>query len=153
MGLSEHCTEGARKALLEAQKEALRLNHDYTGSEHLLLGLLGGGNDDPAAGVLRGFGVTLERGRAWMANRVGHGQQGSRSSSRPPFTPRSKKAIELALREAKIIRQELMGTDHILVELLREGDEAAMSMLLNLEVEPEAVRREVERMQDVERPT
>jgi ATP-dependent Clp protease ATP-binding subunit ClpC len=150
----ELCTEGARKALLGAQEEALRLDHDYAGSGHLLLGLLGGGNGDPAAEVLRSFGVTLDRGRAWIEDRVGRGQQGSRSSSRrPQFTRRSKKAIELALREAKIIRQELMGTDHILLELLREGEEPAMSMLIDLGAEPEAVRREVERMRDVEHPT
>jgi ATP-dependent Clp protease ATP-binding subunit ClpC len=149
----ELCTEGARKALLGAQEEALRLDHDYTDSGHLLLGLLGGENDDPAAEVLRGFGVTRDRGRAWIEDRVGRGQQGSRSSSRPQFTRRSKKAIELALREAKIIRQELMGTDLLLLELLREGEEPAMGMLIDLGVEPEAVRREVERMQDVEHPT
>jgi ATP-dependent Clp protease ATP-binding subunit ClpA len=149
----ESCTEGARKAVLGAQEEALRLDHDYAGSGHLLLGLLGGENDDPATEVLRGFVVTLDRGRAWIEDRVGRGQQGSRSSSRPKFTPRSKKALELALREAKIIRQELMGTDHLLLELLREGEEPAMGMLIDLGVEPEAVRRELERVQDVERPT
>ncbi len=150
----ELCTEGARKALLGAQEEALRLDHDYAGSGHLLLGLLGGGNDDPAAEVLRSFGVTLDRGRAWIEDRVGRGQQGSRSSSRrPQFTPHSKKAIELALREAKIIRQELMGTDHILLELLREGEESAMRMLLDLGVQPGMVRRQLLRMEDADRPT
>src|SRR3712207_2865955 len=102
------CTEAARKALLGAQEETLRLDHNYMDSGHILLGLLGG-KDDPAAEVLRGFGVTLERGREWIEDRIGRGSQ-DRSSARPQFTLRAKKALELALREAKIVRQERMGT-------------------------------------------
>jgi ATP-dependent Clp protease ATP-binding subunit ClpC len=147
----EHCTEAARTALLQAQEEALRLDHDFTDSGHILLGLLGV-NDDPAAEVLRGFGVTLERGREWLENRVGRGPQGM-SSARPQVTLRAKKALELALREAKIIRQERMGTEHILLELLREGEESAMRMLLDLGVQPGMVRRQLLRMQDAARPT
>jgi ATP-dependent Clp protease ATP-binding subunit ClpC len=147
----EHCTEAARKALLQAQEEALRLDHDYTDSAHILLGLLGG-HDDPAGEVLRGFGLTLEHGREWIEDRIGRGSQ-DRSSARPQFTPRAKKALELALREAKIIRQERMGTDHILLELLREGEESAMRMLTDLEVQPEMVRREILRRQDADRST
>jgi ATP-dependent Clp protease ATP-binding subunit ClpC len=143
--------EAARKALLQAQEEALRLDHDYTDSSHILLGLLGG-NDDPAAEVLRGFGLTRENAREWIEDRIGRGLR-DRTSARPQFTPRAKKALELALREAKIIRQERMGTDHILLELLREGEESAMRMLTDLEVQPEMVRREILRMQDADRST
>jgi ATP-dependent Clp protease ATP-binding subunit ClpC len=147
----EHCTEAARKALLGAQEEALRLDHDYTDSAHILLGLLRG-NDDLAAEILRGFGLTLERGREWIENRVGRGPQ-DRSSARPQFTLRAKKALELALREAKIIRQERMGTEHILLELLRESEESAMRMLTDLEVQPGMVRRRLLQMQDADRST
>jgi ATP-dependent Clp protease ATP-binding subunit ClpC len=146
----EHCTEAARKALLGAQEEALRLDHDYTDSGHILLGLLGG-NDDPANEVLRGFGLTLERGREWIEDRSERGPQG-RSSARPQFTLRAKKVLELALREAKIIRQERMGTEHILLELLREGEEPAMRMLIDLGVQPGMVRRQLLRIQEADRP-
>ena len=153
MGMLEHCTEAAHEALLQAQEEALRLDHDYTDSAHIVLGLLGG-SDDPAAKVLRGFGVTLERGREWIEEEVGHGQQDTTSSARPRFTLRAKKAIELALHEAKIIRQgKRMGTEHILLEVLREGEESAMRMLIELGVQPGSIRLRLLRMQDAGRST
>jgi ATP-dependent Clp protease ATP-binding subunit ClpC len=146
------CTEAARKALLQAREEALRLDHDYIDSSHILLGLLGG-NDDPSAEILRGFGLTLNRGREWIEERVGRGMQGRSSSARPQFTLRAKKVIELSLREAKIIRKERMETAHILLMLLREGEEPAMRMLTDLEVQPEMVRRQLLRKQDTDRST
>jgi ATP-dependent Clp protease ATP-binding subunit ClpC len=106
---------------------------------------------DPSP-VLQGFGITLERGREWFEDRGVRGQWG-RSIARPQFTLRAKKALELALREAKIIRQERMGTDHILMELLREGEESAMRVLSDLEVLPEMVRRQLLRMRDADRST
>jgi ATP-dependent Clp protease ATP-binding subunit ClpC len=149
----ELLTEAAGKALLQAQEEALRLDHDYTDSAHIVLGLLGG-KGDPAAEVLRGFGVDLERGRVWMAVRVGRGSRVRSSVRRPQFTLRAKKAIELALREALVTRQEEhTGTGLILLELLREGEAAAMRMLIELGAQPEMIRLRLLRMQEAVRPT
>jgi ATP-dependent Clp protease ATP-binding subunit ClpC len=148
----ERLTEAAGKALLRAQEEALRLDHDYADGTHIVLGLLGG-KGDPAAEVLRGSGVTLERGRAWIEVRVGRGSQVRSSVRRPRFTLPAKKAIELALREAIVTRQERVGTGLILLELLREGEKAAMRMLIELGAQPEMIRLRLLRMQDADRST
>jgi ATP-dependent Clp protease ATP-binding subunit ClpC len=146
-------TEAARKALLQAQEEALRLDHDCTDSAHIVLGLLGG-KDDPVAEVLRGSGVDLERGRAWMEVRVGRGSRVRGSVRRPQFTPRAKRAIEIAVREALVTRQkERTGTGLILLRLLREGEAAAMRMLIELGAQPEMIRLRLLRMQEADRPT
>jgi ATP-dependent Clp protease ATP-binding subunit ClpC len=153
MGMLEHCTEAARGALLRAKEEALRLGHDYTDGGHIVLGLLGG-KDDPAAEVLRGFGATLERGRGLIEGGNGRGPRGRRSSSRPAFTPRAKRAIELALREALIVEREgHMGTEHVLLELLREGEEPAMRVLVELGAQPESIRLRLLRMREANRST
>jgi ATP-dependent Clp protease ATP-binding subunit ClpA len=154
MGLLEHCTEAARGALLRAKEEALRLGHDHTDGGHIVLGLLGG-KDDPAAEVLRGSGATLERGRGLIEGGSGRGPRGRRrSSSRPGFTPRAKKAIELALREALIVEREgRLGTEHVLLELLREGEEPAMRVLVELGAQPESIRLKLLRMREANRST
>jgi ATP-dependent Clp protease ATP-binding subunit ClpC len=158
MGLLEHCTEAARKALLQAKEEAQRLGHDHTDGGHIVLGLLGG-KDDPAAEVLRGSGATLERGRGLIEGGAGAAQGAGprgrrRSSSRPGFTPRAKKAIELALREALIVEREgRMGTEHVLLELLREGEEPAMRVLVELGAQPESIRLKLLRMREANRST
>ena len=136
-----------------AHEEALRFDHDRIGTGHVLLGLLRGEAEDPAARVLRGCGVTLEGGREWVENNIGHGV-GGRRLAQPPFTPRlSKKVMRTAWREAKEQGQGRIGTEHILLGLLRERVSEASSMLTDLGVDREAVLRKLTRTHDGDLPS
>jgi ATP-dependent Clp protease ATP-binding subunit ClpA len=115
----ERFTTRARQTVVQAQEEARRLRHNYIGTEHLLLGLLG----DPeglAARALAGFGITLDGARDEVAALVKPGDKAM--SGHIPFTPRAKKTLELALREALQLHHNYIGTEHILLGIIREGD-------------------------------
>ena len=113
----ERFTERARQVLVLAQDESRLLGHNYIGTEHLLLGLLRE-EEGLAARVLDALGVTVEEVRAQVARRVGRG--GEVAIGMIPFTPRAKKALELALREVRSLGQEYIDTEHILLGLVRE---------------------------------
>ncbi|MBV9446455.1 MAG: hypothetical protein JO345_11255 [Streptosporangiaceae bacterium] len=115
----ERFTNRARHVVVLSQEEARRLKHNYIGTEHILLGLLGE-TDGLAARVLQTFGISLEGTRRDVTEVVGVGK--SEPSGHIPFTPRAKKTLELALREALEMHHNYIGTEHILLGILREGD-------------------------------
>ena len=122
----ERFTNRARRVVVLAQEEARKLQHNYIGTEHILLGLLAE-PDGMAARALRGFGMSLEGTRQEVATRVGPGKAAPRGHI--PFTPRAKKTLELALREAVQLHHNYIGTEHILLGLIREGDGVAAMVL------------------------
>jgi ATP-dependent Clp protease ATP-binding subunit ClpA len=123
----ERFTSRARHVVVLAQEEARRLHHNYIGTEHILLGLLG--EPDGVAGVvLAGFGISLESARGEVAAIVSPGT--TAPSGHIPFTPRAKKTLELALREAVHLQHNYIGTEHILLGLIREGEGVAAQILL-----------------------
>ena len=138
----EKFTERARKVVVLAQDEARHFNHNYIGTEHLLLGLIRE-EDGVAARVLRQLGVHLDEARGQVENIVGYGEEGL--NPQLPFTPRTNKVLQLALREAMQLGHDYVGTEHFLLGLVREAEGVAARVLLNLGVEPDAVRREVVR--------
>jgi hypothetical protein len=122
----ERFTNAARRVVVLAQEEAREIGHNYIGTEHLVLGLIH--EDRGIAGqVLRGLGMTLEEARQDAVARVGKGQ--SKISKRIPFTPRAKKTLEGALREALQLSHNYIGTEHLLLGVIREGEGAGAQML------------------------
>ncbi|MDQ3251122.1 MAG: ATP-dependent Clp protease ATP-binding subunit [Actinomycetota bacterium] len=138
----ERFTERARKVVVLAQDEARHFNHNYIGTEHLLLGLLRE-DEGVAAQALYSLNVVLDEVREQVESIVGYGEEGT--GAQAPFTPRSKKVLELALREALQLGHNYIGTEHILLGLVRESEGVAARVLSNLEVDPDKVRREVVR--------
>jgi ATP-dependent Clp protease ATP-binding subunit ClpC len=122
----ERFTGRARRSIVLAQEEARNLQHNYIGTEHILLGLLSEGQG-VGARALAQFGVTLEIVRQEVTDTIGTGQ--SAPSGHIPFTPRAKKVLELALREALALHHNYIGTEHILLGLIREGDGVAVQIL------------------------
>jgi len=139
----ERFTERARKVVVLAQEEARHFNHNYIGTEHLLLGLLRE-DEGVAARALGSLNCTLDEVREQVESIVGYGEEGT--GGQAPFTPRSKKVLELALREALQLGHNYIGTEHILLGLVRESEGVAARVLSNLGVDPDKVRREVVRM-------
>jgi ATP-dependent Clp protease ATP-binding subunit ClpC len=139
----ERFTERARKVVVLAQEEARHFNHNYIGTEHLLLGLLRE-DEGVAARALGSLNITLDEVREQVESIVGYGEEGT--GGQAPFTPRSKKVLELALREALQLGHNYIGTEHILLGLVRESEGVAARVLSNLGVDPDKVRREVVRM-------
>jgi ATP-dependent Clp protease ATP-binding subunit ClpA len=139
----ERFTERARQVVVLAQDEARALRHNYIGTEHLLLGLLRE-EEGLAARVLESLDVTLEEVRAQVALIIGSGDEVT--TGQIPFTPRGKKVLELALREALSIGHNHIGTEHILLGLVREGQGVAMRILLDFDADAEKIRNEVIRM-------
>jgi ATP-dependent Clp protease ATP-binding subunit ClpC len=137
----ERFTDRARYSVVLAQEEARRLNHDYIGTEHLLLGLLGEA-DGVGARVLRQLGIGLEAVRADVEGLIGRGVTPS-AAGHIPFTPRSKKVLELSLREALQLGHNYIGTEHILLGLVREGEGVAAQVLVNRGAALERVRKAV----------
>jgi ATP-dependent Clp protease ATP-binding subunit ClpC len=137
----ERFTERARLAVVRAQDEARALGHSSIGTEHLLLGLLG--DSDALAGqVLADLGVTVEEVRAQVARTVGQGRELPRG--RPiPFASRSKKVLELSLREALALGHECIGTEHILLGLVRVTDGLGAGILLDLGIDGEKIHEKV----------
>jgi ATP-dependent Clp protease ATP-binding subunit ClpC len=122
----ERFTAYARHVVVLAQEEARRLNHNYIGTEHILLGLLGE-PDGIAFRVLESFGLTLDGARQEVTGIVAAGKQ--EPSGRIPFTPRAKKTLELSLREALELHHTSIGTEHILLGLIREGEGVAAQVM------------------------
>src|SRR3989338_8482382 len=134
-------TERARKVIILAKEEARRFNHDYIGTEHLLLGLIREG-EGVAAAVLQKLGLDLETIRIEVEKLVQPGPQ-TQVLGDIPFTPRSKKALELSAEEARALGHNYIGTEHLLLGLIKEGEGMAYRVLLNLGLDLGKVRNEV----------
>jgi ATP-dependent Clp protease ATP-binding subunit ClpC len=134
-------TERARKVIILAKEEARRFNHDYIGTEHILLGLIREG-EGVAAAVLQKLGVSLENIRLEIEKLVQPGPT-TQIIGDIPFTPRAKKALELAAEEARSLGHNYIGTEHLLLGLIREGEGVASQVLLNLGLDLNRVRNEV----------
>jgi Clp amino terminal domain, pathogenicity island component len=123
----ERFTDRARRSIVLAQEEARRMQHNYIGTEHVLLGLLGE-ETGVAARVAKGFGLTLDVGRDDVLAIIGRGK--GASSGHIPFTPRAKKCLELALREALQLGHDYIGTEHVLLGIVREGNGVGAQILI-----------------------
>jgi ATP-dependent Clp protease ATP-binding subunit ClpA len=139
----ERFTEPAHQVVVLAQAEARTLRHNYIGTEHLLLGLLGE-KEGPAARVLESLDVTLERARHRVVQIVGSGEEVT--AGQIPFKPRAKKVLGLALNEALSLGHNYIGTEHILLGIVRENEGAAIQILLDFHADSEKVRTAVIRM-------
>lgn len=136
-GVFERFSVRARHVVTESQEEARKLRHDYVGSEHLLLGLLAE-HDGLASAVLRSLGITLERARRQVIEMVGTGETDSPPAI--PFTPRSKRILELALPEALALHHDYIGDEHLLLGLIREQEAVSGRMLLAFDASPQKIR-------------
>jgi ATP-dependent Clp protease ATP-binding subunit ClpC len=138
--LFERFTDRARRVVVLAQEEARLLNHNYIGTEHILLGLIHEG-EGVAAKALEQLGISLEAVRSQVEEIIGQG--GSSPSGHIPFTPRAKKVLELSLREALQLGHNYIGTEHILLGLIREGEGVAAQVLVKLGADLSRVRQQV----------
>jgi len=138
--LFERFTDRARRVVVLAQEEARLLNHNYIGTEHILLGLIHEG-EGVAAKALEQLGISLEAVRTQVEEIIGQG--GSSPSGHIPFTPRAKKVLELSLREALQLGHNYIGTEHILLGLIREGEGVAAQVLVKLGADLSRVRQQV----------
>src|SRR5712664_1856103 len=136
----ERFTDRARRVVVLAQEEARMLNHNYIGTEHVLLGLIHEGEGE-AAKALESLGISLAAVRQQVEEIIGQGQQAP--SGHIPFTPRAKKVLELSLREALQLGHNYIGTEHILLGLIREGEGVAAQVLVKLGADLNLVRQQV----------
>ena len=136
----ERFTDRARRVVVLAQEEARMLSHNYIGTEHILLGLIHEG-EGVAAKALESLNISLEAVRAQVEEIIGQGQQAP--SGHIPFTPRAKKVLELSLREALQLGHNYIGTEHILLGLIREGEGVAAQVLVKLGADLNRVRQQV----------
>ncbi len=136
----ERFTDQARRVVVLAQEEARRLDHNYIGTEHILLGLIREG-DGIAAKTLESLEISLDAVRQKVEDIIGHGKK--TPSGHIPFTPRSKKVLELSLRESLELRHDYIGTEHVLLGLIREGEGVAARVLRDLGAQLTAVRERV----------
>jgi ATP-dependent Clp protease ATP-binding subunit ClpA len=139
----ERFTERARQVVVLAQEEARTLKHNYIGTEHILLGLLRE-EEGLAARVLVSLDITLERARAAVMRMVGSGEEVT--AGQIPFTPRAKKVLELALREALSLDHNYIGPEHVLLGLVRENEGVAARILLDFDADADTIRNAVLRM-------
>jgi ATP-dependent Clp protease ATP-binding subunit ClpC len=139
----ERFTDPARRVVALAQDEAMTLEHNYIGSEHILLGLIREG-EGVAAKALESFGISLAAARREVEDIVGHGMMPR--AGRVPFTPRAKVVLELSLREALALGASYIGTEHILLGLVREGDGVGVQVLVKMGADLHGVRRQVIRL-------
>jgi Clp amino terminal domain, pathogenicity island component len=137
----ERFTDRARRVVVLAQNEARMLNHNYVGTEHILLGLIHEG-EGVAAKALESLGISLQAVRAQVEEIIGHGPEPP-PSGHIPFTPRAKKVMELSLRESLQLGHKYIGTEHILLGLIREGDGVAAQVLVKLGADLNRVRQQV----------
>ena len=133
-------TDRARRVVVLAQDEARMLNHNFIGTEHILLGLIREG-EGVAANALESLGISLDVVRQQVEEIIGQGQEAP--SGHIPFTPRAKKVLELSLREALQLGHNYIGTEHILLGLIREGDGVAAQVLVKLGADLDRVRQQV----------
>jgi ATP-dependent Clp protease ATP-binding subunit ClpC len=138
--LFERFTDRARRVLVLAQEEARLLNHNFIGTEHILLGLIHEG-EGVAAKALESLGISLEAVREKVEETIG--PAGSSTTGSPPFTPRAKKVLELSLREALQLGHNYIGTEHMLLGLVREGEGVAAQVLVSLGADLSRVRQQV----------
>jgi len=136
----ERFTDRARRVVVLAQQEARRLDHNYIGTEHILLGLIHEG-EGVAARALDSLGISLDAVRQQVEEIIGRGQQAP--SGHIPFTPRAKKVLELSLRESLQLGHDYIGTEHILLGLVREGGGVAAQILVKLGADLNQVRQQV----------
>ncbi|MGH9077265.1 MAG: ATP-dependent Clp protease ATP-binding subunit [Acidimicrobiales bacterium] len=136
----ERFTDRARRVLVLAQEEARLLNHNFIGTEHILLGLIHEG-EGVAAKALESLGISLEGVREKVEETIG--PAGSSTAGSPPFTPRAKKVLELSLREALQLGHNYIGTEHMLLGLVREGEGVAAQVLVSLGADLSRVRQQV----------
>ena len=141
MAMFNRFTERARKVILLAKEEAKRFNHDYIGTEHILLGLVREG-EGVAAAVLMGLGLDPAKVRMEVEKLV-HPGTGTTVTGDIPFTPKAKRAIELAMDEARELGHNYIGTEHLLLGLIREGEGVASQVLTNLGLSLDKVREEI----------
>jgi ATP-dependent Clp protease ATP-binding subunit ClpC len=139
----ERFTERARRVVVMAQDEARMLSHNYIGTEHILLGLLRV-EDGLAARLLGSLDVSIDEVREHVARIVGQGEEVA--TGQIPFTPRAKKVLDLALREALTLGHNYIGTEHILLGLARENEGVATRILLDLGADADRIREEMIRM-------
>jgi ATP-dependent Clp protease ATP-binding subunit ClpC len=139
----ERFTDRARRTVVLAQEEARLLNHNYIGTEHILLGLVREG-DGVAALALTSMGIQLQAVRGEVERSIGQGQ--AAPTGHIPFTPRAKKVLELSLREALQLGHNYIGTEHILLGLVREGEGVAAQVLQQLGADLDRVRQAVIRL-------
>ncbi|MEV0391343.1 Clp protease N-terminal domain-containing protein, partial [Nonomuraea sp. NPDC050643] len=139
----ERFTDRARRVVVLAHEEAKMLNHHYIGTEHVLLGLLSEG-EGVAAKALESLGIGLEAVRRQVEEVIGQGA--TPPEGHIPFTPRAKQVLGLSLREALQLGHDYIGTEHMLLGLIREGDGVAVQVLVKLGAEPNRVRRQVVQM-------
>jgi len=145
----ERFTDRARRVVKLAEEEARRLDHNYIGTEHILLGLIREG-EGVAAKALESLGISLDAARQQVEEIIGQGQQVP--SEVIPFTPRSKKVLELSLRESLQLGHDYIGTEHILLGLIREGDGVAAQVLVKLGADLNRVRHQVIQLIAGQRP-
>jgi ATP-dependent Clp protease ATP-binding subunit ClpC len=136
----ERFTDRARRVVVLAQEEARLLNHNYIGTEHLLLGLIHEGQG-VAAKALESLGIRLEAVRSQVEEIIGRGERAP--TGHIPFTPRAKKVLELSLRESKQLGHDYIGTEHILLGLVREGEGVAAQVLVKLGADLSRARGQV----------
>jgi ATP-dependent Clp protease ATP-binding subunit ClpC len=145
----ERFTDRARRVVVLAQEEARMLNHNYIGTEHILLGLIHEG-EGVAAKALESLGISLEAVRSQVEEIIGQGQ--AAPTGHIPFTPRAKKVLELSLREALQMGHNYIGTEHILLGLIREGNGVGAHVLTNLGANLNQVRAEIIAVLDPSQP-
>jgi Clp amino terminal domain, pathogenicity island component len=133
----ERFTDRARRVVVLAQDEARMLDHNYIGTEHILLGLLHEG-ESAAARALESLGVSLQAARQQVVEIIGRGQEAP--SGHIPFTPRAKKVLELSLREALQLGNQYIGPGHILLGLIREGQGVAVQVIVRMGADTDSVR-------------
>jgi ATP-dependent Clp protease ATP-binding subunit ClpC len=140
----ERFTERAKQVVVLAQDEARALKHNYIGTEHILLGLLRE-EEGLAARVLESLDITVEEVREQVKRLIGQGDE-EIVTGQIPFTPRAKKVLELALREALSLGHNYIGTEHVLLGVVRENQGVAARILLHLDADAETIRHEIIRM-------
>ena len=136
----ERFTDRARRVVVLAQEEARMLNHNYIGTEHILLGLIHE-DEGVAAKALESLGISLDAVRQQVEEIIGRGQQAP--SGHIPFTPRAKRVLELSLRESLQLGHNYIGTEHILLGLIREGEGVGAQVLVRLGADLNRVRQQV----------
>jgi ATP-dependent Clp protease ATP-binding subunit ClpC len=142
----ERFTDRARRVVVRAQEEARTLDHNYLGPEHLLLGLTHESIGGVAAGALESLGIGLEAVRQRVEEVTGRGEQAL--SGHIPFTPQAKEVLKLALDESVQLGHSYIGTEHILLGLIREGDSVAAHVLTGLGADLDGAREQVIRLLD-----
>ncbi|MEI6972488.1 MAG: Clp protease N-terminal domain-containing protein, partial [bacterium] len=146
MSNSGSFSPNAQRAIQLARQEAIRFNHQYVGTEHILLGILALG-EGVAVAVLQQMNISAENVR-YEVEKMVEGGPGVKTAGEPPFTPRSRKVLQMSMAEAKAMNSPVAGTEHILLGLLREGEGLAAQVLRNLGVDFEAVRLAVRKEMD-----